>query len=330
MNKLLLLFSFLILFLSDLTNAQDPMDPPNPGGKTKVYISIVINNISEINAAGQIMKADIYLVAKWKDPRLAHPGNENEVKNFDNTWGPLLTINNRLNINKSFAEDITVSNDGTATYFQRIFGDFTQEFNFEDFPFDTQTFDIKIIGIGNTANDIELVPDPEVPSGVSDKLSMPDWKILNWKFDNTSYAIMNGAPDLPALTFTFFAKRESGFYMLVFVIPLVLIIMMSWMAFWLHPKLSSSQISIATTSMLTLIAYRFVVSGSLPKISYLTRMDIFVLGSSIFIFITLLLAVITTSLSSRGKEVLANKIDILCRWIFPLIYLTVFLVAFVF
>jgi hypothetical protein len=82
--------------------------------------------------------------------------------------------------------------------------------------------------------------------------------------------------------------------------------------------------------MLTLIAYRFVVSGSLPKISYMTRMDIFVLGSSILIFVTLLQSVITASLSSKGNETLAAKMDKQCRWVFPLLYIIVCLIAFVF
>lgn len=319
-----------VIFLSRVLNAQEAIAPPEINGQTNIYISIVVNNISEINAAGQIMKADIYLVAKWKDPRLVHDSDGIIVKNFENAWGPLLTISNRLNINKSFAEDITISNDGTATYFQRIFGEFTQDFKFEDFPFDTQQLEIKIIEIGNDSKDIHLLPDPDVRSGISDRLSLADWKILDWKYDSTRYSIIEGTPSLPALTFSFNAKRESGFYMLVFVIPLVLIIIMSWMAFWLDPKLSSSQISIATTSMLTLIAYRFVVSGSLPKISYMTRMDIFVLGSSILIFVTLLQSVFTASLSSNDKQTLANRIDIQCRWIFPLLYVLVYLLAFVF
>ncbi|MEZ4690110.1 MAG: hypothetical protein R3A12_07965 [Ignavibacteria bacterium] len=52
-------------------------------------------------------------------------------------------------------------------------------------------------------------------------------------------------------------KRESGYYLLIFMIPLILIIMMSLMAFWLPSNLSASQITVGTTSMLTLIAYRF-------------------------------------------------------------------------
>ncbi|MEO8209966.1 MAG: hypothetical protein ABI840_05365 [bacterium] len=326
-----ILFSILLIFASsNKSSSQNLKLSPNPNGPVKVYLSIVINNISEVNAAGEFMKADIYIMAKWKDPRLAHDDSGDVIRNFDNIWAPMITISNRLSLNKSFSDDLTVSPDGTVTFFQRIFGEFTQNFQFSEFPFDTQKFEIIIIAMGPTAKDVELVQDPEIKSGISNKFALPDWKILDWKYDNSPQSIIEGTPELPALTFIFQAKRESGFYILVFVIPLVLIIVMSWMAFWLHSKLSSSQISIATTSMLTLIAYRFVVSGSLPKISYMTRMDIFVLGSSILIFITLIQSVFTASVSSAGNEVLANKIDKNCRWIFPLLYIIVVLIAFVF
>src|SRR4051812_36284102 len=62
-------------------------------------------------------------------------------------------------------------------------------------------------------------------------------------------------------------------------LPLVLIVMMSWAVFWIDPNTSNSQISIAVTSMLTLIAYRFAVDGQLPRLPYMTRLDTFFLAS---------------------------------------------------
>ncbi len=195
---------------------------------------------------------------------------------------------------------------------------------------DTQNFFIKLVAIGFSAGDIQFLPDTEFESVVSDKIKLHDWKILDSKIDTTRYTFIEGEPSLPAFTFSFRAKRESGFYILIYIIPLVLIIMMSWSAFWLDSKLSSSQISIATTSMLTLTAYRFIVVGNLPKISYLTRMDIFVLGSSILIFMTLLEAIFTSRFVNHNNEALATKIDVICRWVFPILYFTVYSIAFVF
>ena len=62
----------------------------------------------------------------------------------------------------------------------------------------------------------------------------------------------------------FTASRNVQHYILKVILPLVLIVMMSWAVFWIDPVTSNSQISIAVTSMLTLIAYRFAVDSQLP------------------------------------------------------------------
>jgi hypothetical protein len=49
------------------------------------------------------------------------------------------------------------------------------------------------------------------------------------------------------------------------ILPLILIVAMSWIVFWIDPEESGIQISVAITTMLTLIAYRFAVGADLPK-----------------------------------------------------------------
>ena len=209
----------------------------------------------------------------------------------------------------------------------RIFGDFTQNLHFREFPFDTQNFELRLIEISFNSNDISLEPDPEIRSGIGKNISLSDWKFEDWKLSKSEYAVIEGSQELPSLVFSITAKRESGFYLLIFVIPLILIIMMSWIVFWLPPNLSASQISVATTSMLTLIAYRFIVTSYLPRISYLTRMDIFILGSSILIFMTLVLAALSANITAGGRGELARKYDKRFRWIFPMLYIIVIIVA---
>jgi hypothetical protein len=322
-----LTFLLILFTLTSEIRAQEGITPPDSAGVTKIYISLVVNNINDINSASEIMKADLFLTARWKDPRLAHKSKGRIVSKLENMWDPMLTISNRLNITKGFPDEVTILSDGTVVYMQRIFGDFSEDFQLKDFPFDTQKLFIRLTAIGFSASEVELLPDSTYPSGISDKFTLPDWKIVEWNFDNAPYTYLKDGPLMPALTFTFHAKRESGFYVLIFIIPLILIILMSWMVFWLDPKLLASQITVATTSMLTLITYRFVVSAHLPKISYMTTMDQIVLGSSVLIFFTLISAVVTSSLSSMGKEAFAKKIDLRLRWIFPVLYAIVIITA---
>ena len=75
--------------------------------------------------------------------------------------------------------------------------------------------------------------------------------------------------------------------------------------------------------MLTLVAYRFAVSASLPKIAYLTRMDWFILGSSLLIFASLLQVVATTYMMEKEKVVLARRINQYTRIIAPIAFLLV-------
>ena len=51
--------------------------------------------------------------------------------------------------------------------------------------------------------------------------------------------------------FEFTASRNVQHYVLKVILPLVLIVMMSWAVFWIDPVTSNSQISIAVTSMPT-------------------------------------------------------------------------------
>lgn len=308
--------------------AQDTISTPNPDGITDVYISFFVNNISELNSSSQVFKADILFTAKWNDPRLKHESKDRIIQSVDKVWDPFLTFTNRLNITKSFPENVTVLSDGTVIYFQRVYGEFTQSLNFEDFPFDTQQLKINLIAIGLNSNEVNLIPDTGDVSGINQNISLSDWDVTNWSIEKSTYKFSRNSAELPALTVNINVNRNYGYYFLLFIIPLMLIIMMSWMSFWLDPQLSSSQISIATTSMLTLIAYRFIVTGNLPRISYLTRMDLFILGSSLLIFLTLLESVLTAGLIYKEKVRIATKIDLHCRWIFPLVYFIIAVIAF--
>ena len=80
--------------------------------------------------------------------------------------------------------------------------------------------------------------------------------------------------------------------------------------------------------MLTLIAYRFSIGEIVPKVSYLTRLDYFILGSTLMVFLALLLVIITSNLSKSGQVQLALRMDRWSRIIFPLMLIIVTLLSF--
>ena len=121
--------------------------------------------------------------------------------------------------------------------------------------------------------------------------------------------------------FSFRAERLFNHYVIKFIIPLILIVAMSWVVFWIDPTESSSQLSVAVTAALTLIAYHIALAGKLPDIPYLTRMDLFLFCSTLIVFAALLEVVITSRLARDGRESLARRWDQVCRFLFPISYL---------
>lgn len=107
---------------------------------------------------------------------------------------------------------------------------------------------------------------------------------------NLKPLIVKGTPEegeklkeIPKFEFKIHAKRKIQYYLWKVLLPLTIIVFMSWSVFWLRPT-DKVQINIATTAVLTSIAYLFILSRFLPPISYLTIMDSFVFISLVLIF----------------------------------------------
>jgi len=116
------------------------------------------------------------------------------------------------------------------------------------------------------------------------------------------------------------ASRSMQHYILKVILPLVLIVIMSWTVFWIDPSEGGSQIGVAVTSMLTLIAYRFAIDTQLPRLPYMTRLDAFILISTLLVFLSLIEVLLTTILDNKQQIERAKTIDRYCRVIFPVIF----------
>jgi len=148
---------------------------------------------------------------------------------------------------------------------------------------------------------------------------LPDWMVEKWETRPLLYALTPGL-EYSGYAFEFTASRNVEHYILKVILPLVLIVIMSWAVFWIDQINASSQISIAVTSMLTLIAYRFAIDSQLPRLPYMTRLDAFILTSTLLVFFSLIEVLVTIILDNNQRKRQAKKIDRYCRIIFPLIF----------
>ena len=116
------------------------------------------------------------------------------------------------------------------------------------------------------------------------------------------------------------AERIRSYYLWKVIMPLCLIVAMSWCVFWINPAQYGPQIGLSATSMLTLIAFIFATTNMVPRLGYLTLLDRFIVGSTILVFLALFESLATVYLVSIKKEALALRIDKLSRLIFPLAF----------
>jgi len=251
------------------------------------------------------------------------------VRPLQDVWNPQLLVVNQQRVVKTFPDVVSISPNGEVTYRQRLWGTFSQPLNLVDFPFDQQKFVIQLASVGYNMDEIDLRSDPKETMGHG-SLSVPDWKILDWQVGAVPYEPIPGSDIvLPGFAFSFKAQRRVEYFVVKIILPLILIVAMSWIVFWIDPKESGIQISVAITTMLTLIAYRFAVGAELPKVSYLTRLDFFILSGTILVFASLIEVIVTSTIAQQEKIELARKLDRWSRWLFPAVFSAVALKTFI-
>src|SRR5712671_331269 len=303
--------------------------PRAQDGPTQVSVGIWIADISSIDSAQQTFTAEIAVVLRWKDPRLAHTGKGIARYPLEQIWHPRVGIVNETNsVSRKMPDSVEVEPDGTVTYRQRYVGAFTQPLRLQSFPFDRQTFRVQLVAVRYQSDEVIFIPDQvwiqegfKGAGGIADSVTLPDWTIEKWELKPLLYALTPGH-QYSSYAFEFTAARNVSHYILKVMFPLVLIVIMSWSVFWMDPIHSSAQINIAITSMLTLIAYRFATDNQLPRLPYMTRLDAFILMGTVLIFFSLIEVITTTILETNHRARLAKAIDRCCRLIFPAIFAT--------
>ena len=77
-------------------------------------------------------------------------------------------------------------------------------------------------------------------------------------------------------------QRNHQYYIFKVIFPIILILLICWSVFWIHPRELESKLTITIVCLLSLIAYNFVIEEDVPKLAYLTIMDHLILASYIF------------------------------------------------
>lgn len=321
--------SFLLLTLPQNVNGQDICSPPDMridhrpdhnGSPTIITLGILVADITGVDDVAQTISGDFILEMRWQDKRLVEQAGCRIP--ISQIWAPQLQILNSYNLiaKRTFQKDqVEVEADGHIHYYQRYFGSISTYHHLARFPFDSHIFLIRITSTDYNTDEISIRADTDF-TRVADLINIPDWTI--GKVQATVETIDMAEIRYPRSIFILKipAVRNSNFYIWKVMVPLVLIVMMSWVVFWINPVKFGPQLGLSATAMLTLIAFQFAQTGVLPKLSYFTIMDKLILGSSLLVFLSFFESAAAIYLVSIGEEKAAVKTDQICRWLFPVIF----------
>jgi hypothetical protein len=298
--------------------------PPPDSEPTRVEIGVFILSLDSVATESQNFSARVYLEARWHDPRLAHDGNEIVKRPRAEVWNPRLQIANQQMLHPIFPDTVDILPTGEVIYRQAVWGSFSQPLNLREFPFDRQQLRIQIISVGSDTDEIAFIPLEETDgrkSGVATNICLPDWRVFDWQTKVEPYIPIESMKGIPGFLFSVNVGRHTTDFFLKVICPLIFIIAMSWVVFFIHPEEITTIVYIAGTAVFTLVIYLFTVNQMIPEASYITRMDKVLLMSMIAVFAGLMQTIVIVGHVKRGNTQFAQSIANWTRVLYPIIFL---------
>ena len=297
---------------------------------TKVKVGLFVLDIMEVKDALQQYRIHFRIQEQWQDSRLKKNAEGKSLAGcdvpLDNIWHPHLAFINNVRLIKQLGDLVRIGQNGQVTYIQRYIGTMSSRFNLQDFPLDTQHLSIIATSIYGP-RELSIIKDQDNSGRLKD-FSLDGWSITGERVETGVYRIEPLKRDLSKIVFSIKAERMSAYYVWKIMVPISLIVMMASTVFWIDPKQMGPQLGVATATIFTLVAFQLGLGRLLPKVPYLTRMDLFLLFSTVLIFLVLAEVLWTCHLANTGYIERAKTVDRRARMIYPLIFALCVLIPF--
>lgn len=108
--------------------------------------------------------------------------------------------------------------------------------------------------------------------------------VLNSSWNNL---LLYFSGSFTSLSAVFHFKRDFGFYLLQEFIPTILVVAVSWVGFWIDERSVPARVSLGITTVLAITTLMFGIQGSMPRVGHVKAIDVFLLGSFLFVFAAL-------------------------------------------
>lgn len=308
------------------------LDRPDPAaGPTVVALGMFFQDIASLSDVDQTLDTDVYVIARWRDPRLADPARGDASVECPapegRLWIPPLEPENLRGRQSFYPTRFLVDGKGVVTYARRLWVKLSHPLDFRDFPLDRHRWRVTLWPVVSQTDEVVFHPLRRF-TATNDPLSIQGWQVGKPRAEASTGPRVPRAGSFARFDVELDFERDWSYHAWKLGVPLTLIVLMAYGVYFIPASAVPQQIGLGMTSMLTLIAYMLTLGGTLPRISYLTRADRFFVGSAILVFLGLVKAVAAISLAQKPDSHVLDRLTRWGRWAFPIAMLANFALAF--
>ncbi|XP_041374738.1 uncharacterized protein LOC121387632 isoform X2 [Gigantopelta aegis] len=299
----------------------------NQKQKVKVHVCVQFFKVGEIDTLKEQYTADVIVRARWREPTLdGQLQLVGEISDFQKYWNPKLYIENTYGDPKEILRHrVNFNSRGEAFISEKriIKGTFMENLELNDFPFDVQDLTITVAS-EFPSYEVEICEDPENRNMVNRQsfVDEQEWHLYIHTECEQKEIIIDQADNSvkrSAISVKCRAARRPGYFVWNIFMVTFLICSLSFATFSVRLELPENRLQLTLLLVLTIVTFKSVVNQSLPRISYLTFMDKYLLASMVMLSgVCAWHGIVTTLLSDPA---LANRVDSIVLIVLAVIYI---------
>jgi hypothetical protein len=310
------------------------LGPPDDETPVVVKAGFFLKDINAVDEETQTFEFEGTLTLQWKDPRQTFDAAElgvsertyqgafqfNEV--FTGWWVQMVLANESRDYDRQGIL-LRIRPDGTLTYTEEVNGVAESPMRLSRFPFDRETFPLRFQVMGYDEAEVILEVDSTTTGHLRSDVSAVQWRFRDLRVSTRRDThLFSDGGQKPVSTFVVEVDltRNPGFMLRVVVIPLALLVMLTWSVFWMDRESLGDRMDISFIGILTIVAYQIMISEHMPRIPYITLMAVFLYLSFAVLIASVVVNLVVGRLDRTGQKARGDRIDHHCRWIFPLVY----------
>ncbi|XP_007460971.1 PREDICTED: gamma-aminobutyric acid receptor subunit gamma-3-like [Lipotes vexillifer] len=257
---------------------------------------------------------DIFFAQTWTDSRLRF-NSTMKILTLNSNMVGLIWIPDTIFRNSKTAEAhwittpnqlLRIWNDGKILYTLRLTINAECQLQLHNFPMDEHSCPLIFSSYGYPKEEMIYRWRKNSVEAADQK----SWRLYQFDFmglRNTTEIVKTSAGDYVVMTIYFELSRRMGYFTIQTYIPCILTVVLSWVSFWIKKDATPARTALGITTVLTMTTLSTIARKSLPRVSYVTAMDLFVTVCFLFVFAALMEYATLNYYSSCRKPATTKK-----------------------